>query len=59
MKWLRNFLFMRRHMKACRAAQTLGKLGGKARAEQLREPIRAKAREMLSELGRPDDPRLA
>jgi len=42
-----------------RAAQILGRLGGKARAEQQREPIRAKAREIREQLGLEPDARLA
>jgi hypothetical protein len=30
----------------------IGKLGGQARSEQLREPIRAKARELCREIGK-------
>jgi hypothetical protein len=48
--------FLRHHF-TTRAARKLGKLGGKARAEQQRLPIRETARR--KELGLPEDRRLA
>jgi hypothetical protein len=48
---------MIRHFILTRAARKLGKLGGKARAEQQRIPIRETARR--KELGLPEDRRLA
>lgn len=41
------------------AAQELGKLSGELAYQRAREPFRAKARQMLAELGLPPDPRLA
>jgi hypothetical protein len=42
-----------------RAAAALGRLGGRARAEQQRAPIRARTLQMRTELGLGPDPRLA
>ena len=42
-----------------RAASELGRLGGRARAERAREPIKAKARQIREQCGLPADPRLA
>jgi hypothetical protein len=50
--------FLRHHF-TTRAARKLGKLGGKARAEQQRIPIRETARRIRKELGLPEDRRLA
>ena len=50
--------FFRRRISPSRAASELGKLGGKARAQQLREPIRAKARQLREERGLEPDARL-
>ena len=41
------------------AAKYLGERGGAARARQLREPIRARAREIREQLGLPADARIA
>jgi hypothetical protein len=41
------------------AAAIIGRLGGKARAEQMRAPIRAKANQLREELGLAPDRRLA
>lgn len=51
-------LFRRRDAVAS-SASTLGKLGGAARARKLREPFRAKCREMREQLGMAPDARLA
>ena len=50
---------MIRHFILTLAARRLGKLGGKARAEQQRLPIRETARRIRKELGLPEDRRLA
>lgn len=52
---LRNLFRNRTH----RAASTLGKLGGQARARKIREPIRARARLMREQMGLSPDARLA
>ena len=41
------------------AASIIGRLGGKARAQQQRIPIRARTQQLRQELGLKPDPRLA
>lgn len=46
-------------MSPAQAASALGKLGAARRRQNDREPILARARQMLADMGRAPDPRLS